>query len=221
MWELGSPDSYSEMFVSTDANATVSAAFDSILALVWDLENMQFVDSVDVDTALTEIEALFGLDDVQAAIHASFIEILAAWNAVKADYADMAQAVEDSVDGIVTEYDLLVDDKSHETSQKLIDIVNDIIAAQEESETIEGAKSELEGYLETVNTWINDENWDTVLEEVSNEVQDAYSVLTEDLEEGLPERVYPWAEAEEVPDNAFNFAASIATLVTSITVLSF
>jgi len=82
----------------------------------------------------------------------------------------MAQAVEDSVDGIVTEYDLLVDDKSHETSQKLIDIVNDIIAAQEESETIEGAKSELEGYLETVNTWINDENWDTVLEEVSNEV---------------------------------------------------
>ena len=41
---------------------------------------------------------------------------------------------------------------------------------EEESETIEGAKSELEGYLETVNTWINDENWDTVLEEVSNEV---------------------------------------------------
>ena len=82
----------------------------------------------------------------------------------------MAQAVEDSVDGIVTEYDLLVDDKSHETSQKLIDIANDIITAQEESETIEGAKSELEGYLETVNTWINDENWDTVLEEVSNEV---------------------------------------------------
>jgi len=82
----------------------------------------------------------------------------------------MAQAVEDSVDGIVTEYDLLVDDKSHETSQKLINIANDIIAAQEESETIEGAKSELEGYLETVNTWINDENWDTVLEEVSNEV---------------------------------------------------
>ena len=221
MWELGSPDSYSEMFVSTDANATVEAAFNSILALVWDLENMQFVDSVDVDTALTEIEALFGLDDVQAAIHASFIEILAAWNAVKADYADMAQAVEDSVDGIVTEYDLLVDDKSHETSQKLINIANDIIAAQEESETIEGAKSELEGYLETVNTWINDENWDTVLEEVSNEVQDAYSVLTEDLEEGLPESVYPWAEAEEVPDSAFNFAASIATLVTSITVLSF
>ena len=82
----------------------------------------------------------------------------------------MAQAVEDSVDGIVTEYDLLVDDKSHETSQKLINIANDIITAQEESETIEGAKSELEGYLETVNTWINDENWDTVLEEVSNEV---------------------------------------------------
>ena len=133
----------------------------------------------------------------------------------------MAQAVEDSVDGIVTEYDLLVDDKSHETSQKLINIANDIITAQEESETIEGAKSELEGYLETVNTWINDENWDTVLEEVSNEVQDAYSVLTEDLEEGLPERVYPWAEEEEVPDNAFNFAASIAALVTSITVLSF
>ena len=82
----------------------------------------------------------------------------------------MAQAVEDSVDGIVTEYDLLVDDESHETSQKLINIANDIITAQEESETIEGAKSELEGYLETVNTWINDENWDTVLEEVSNEV---------------------------------------------------
>ena len=51
----------------------------------------------------------------------------------------MAQAVEDSVDGIVTEYDLLVDDKSHETSQKLIDIANDILTAQEENETIEGA----------------------------------------------------------------------------------
>ena len=64
MWELGSEDSYSEMFVAYDANPTVSTAFDSILALVWDLETMEFVDSVDIDTALTEIEALFGLDDV-------------------------------------------------------------------------------------------------------------------------------------------------------------
>ena len=64
MWELGSEDSYSEMFVAYDANPTVSTAFDSILALVWDLETMEFVESVDIDTALTEIEALFGLDDV-------------------------------------------------------------------------------------------------------------------------------------------------------------
>ena len=64
MWELGGEDSYLEMFIAYDANPTVSTAFDSILALVWDLETMEFVDSVDIDTALTEIEALFGLDDV-------------------------------------------------------------------------------------------------------------------------------------------------------------
>ena len=52
----------------------------------------------------------------------------------------MVTTIEDSVDGIVTEYDALITDEIHETSNKLIDIVDEVITAVEESEEIQGEK---------------------------------------------------------------------------------
>lgn len=47
-----------------------------------------------------------------------------------------------------------------------------------------------------------------------------YDFATDEIAEGMPERTYPWEE-EEVPDNAFSFAASAAAVLASAAVLAF
>lgn len=51
----------------------------------------------------------------------------------------------------------------------------------------------------------------------------AYDFATDEIAEGMPERTYPWEEVEEeeVPDNAFSFAASAAAVLASAAVLAF
>ena len=77
--------------------------------------------------------------------------------------------------------------------------------------------------MDTLNGWIAQDDWTTVYDETLAEVQGAYDTLKTDLEEGLPEREYETEEDddEEVPDNAFSFAASAAALLASAAVLSF
>ena len=131
----------------------------------------------------------------------------------------MVTTIEDSVDGIVTEYDALITDEIHETSNKLIDIVDEVITAVEESDDIQDARDEASALMDTLNGMINTDDWDTVYAEATADVQGAYDVLKADLEEGLPERAYE--TEDEVPDNAFSFAASAAALLASAAVLSF
>ena len=197
-----------------------SAQVGAIMALVLDAETGEVVDPIDVDAILAEVETTFALSDVQTALALTFAQVLLAWEAIKDDVETMVTTVEGSVDGIVTEYDALITDEIHETSNKLIDIVDEVITAVEESEEIQGAKDEASGYMDTLNGWINQEDWNTVYDETLAEVQGAYDVLKTDLEEGLPEREYE-TEEEEVPDNAFSFAASVAALLASAAVLSF
>merc|ERR1712038_2113633 len=193
--------------------------YGAIMALVFNADTGELQDPLDVDAILAEVETTFALDDVQAALALTFAQVLLAWEAIKDDVETMVTTVEGSVDGIVTEYDALITDEIHETSSKLIDIVDEVITAVEESEEIQGAKDEASGYMDTLNGWINQEDWNTVYDETLAEVQGAYDVLKTDLEEGLPEREYE-TEEEEVPDNAFSFAASAAALLASA-VLSF
>ena len=176
---------------------------------------------IDVDAVLAEVETTFALSDVQAALADTFAQVLIAWNAISGDVETMVTTIEDSVDGIVTAYDDLITDEIHETSNKLIDIVDEVITAVEESEEIQGAKEEASGYMDTLNGWIAQDDWDTVYDETLAEVQGAYDVLKTDLEEGLPERAYETEDDDEVPDNAFSFAASAAALLASAAVLSF
>ena len=182
--------------------------------------DMTLKEELDLDALIPEIETLFGLSDTQAALAESFAQVLIGWNAVSGDIDTMVETIEDSVDGIVTEYDNLITDEIHETTNKLIDIVDEVITAVEESEEIQGAKEEASGYMDTLNGWIQQDDWDTVYAEATADVQGAYDVLKADLEEGLPERAYE-TEDDEVPDNAFSFAASAAALLASAAVLSF
>lgn len=145
----------------------------------------------------------------------------------------------------------MVDDQTHETSQKLLTIAGGVIDDIGESELLEDAYNEVEGYLDTANDWIGQDDWDTVYDEVLNEVEGVFNTIKDDIDEGLPEREYQEtteetteednesddefdgeappepeddlddAEFEEVPDSAFSFAASAAALLASVAVLSF
>ena len=192
----------------------------AILALVLDMDG-NVNETFDVDAILDEVETTFALSDVQAALANTFAQVLIAWEAIKGDVETMVDTIEGSVDGIVIAYDDLITDEIHETSNKLIDIVDEVITAVEESEEIQGAKDEASGYMDTLNGWIAQDDWDTVYNETLAEVQGAYDVLKSDLEEGLPERAYETEDDDEVPDNAFSFAASAAALLASAAVLSF
>ena len=196
-----------------------NAQYMAIMALVLD-DTGAPLETFDVDAIMAEVETTFALTDVQAALADTFAQVLIAWNAISGDVETMVTTIEDSVDGIVTAYDDLITDEIHETSNKLIDIVDEVITAVEESEEIQGAKEEASGYMDTLNGWIAQDDWDTVYDETLAEVQGAYDTLKTDLEEGLPERAYE-TEDEEVPDNAFSFAASAAALLASAAVLSF
>ena len=122
-----------------------------------DGDNLVFKDAEDLDVAaiMPEIETLFGLSDTQAALATIFAQVLVMWNTVSGDIDTMVETLEESVDGVVTEYDNLITDEIHETSNKLIDIVDEVITAIEESEEIQGAKDEATGYVDTFNGWIN------------------------------------------------------------------
>ena len=178
------------------------------------------VEDIDFSLLWPELETLFGFTATQTAMAEIFAEVLIAWNAISGDVDTMVETIEDGVDGIVTEYDNLITDEIHETSNKLIDIVDEVITAVEESDDIQDARDEASALMDTLNGMINTDDWDTVYAEATADVQGAYDVLKADLEEGLPERAYE-TEDEEVPDNAFSFAASAAALLASAAVLSF
>jgi len=177
------------------------------------------VEDIDFSLLWPELETLFGFTATQTAMAEIFAEVLIAWNAISGDVDTMVETIEDGVDGIVTEYDNLITDEIHETSNKLIDIVDEVITAVEESDDIQDARDEASALMDTLNGMINTDDWDTVYAEATADVQGAYDVLKADLEEGLPERAYE--TEDEVPDNAFSFAASAAALLASAAVLSF
>ena len=142
----------------------------AIMALVLDMETGEVKDPIDVDAVLAEVETTFALSDVQTALADTFAQVLLAWEAIEADVTTMVETIEGSVDGIVTEYDALITDEIHETSNKLIDIVDEVITAVEESEEIQGAKDEASGYMDTLNGWIAQDDWNTVYDETLAEV---------------------------------------------------
>ena len=140
----------------------------------------------------------------------------------------------------------MVDDETHQTSQKLMSIAGGVIDDIGENDLLEDAYTEVEGYLDTFNDWIGQEDWDTVYDEILDEVEGVFNTIKDDIDEGLPEREYQEtteednesddefdgeapepeddiddAEFEEVPDSAFSFAASAAALLASVAVLSF
>lgn len=144
MGEDGSSDvPYIAMFMGQGSDE-VNAAMGNIMAVILDDTGAPKAD-IDVQAVMTELETFFALDDVQSALAATFVEILAAWNAVKDDAAEVVQTIEDSFDGLVTGYDALVTDEIHETSQKLIDIVHEVITKIEDSESIQGALTNIKG----------------------------------------------------------------------------
>ena len=71
--------SYTEMFLG--GNEEVAAQFSLVAAAVVD-ENFEPLEEMDFDTFLTEAETLIGMTEVQAALAATFAEVLAAWNAI-------------------------------------------------------------------------------------------------------------------------------------------
>ena len=144
--------------------------FYAIYGLVLNLETGEVNDPIDVDALLAEVETTFALSDVQTALADTFAQVLLAWEAIEADVTTMVETIEGSVDGIVTEYDALITDEIHETSNKLIDIVDEVITAVEESEEIQGAKDEASGYMDTLNGWIAQDDWNTVYDETLAEV---------------------------------------------------
>ena len=144
MGEDGSSDvPYIAMFMGQGSDE-VNAAMGNIMAIILDDTGAPKAD-IDVQAVMTELETFFALDDVQSALAATFVEILAAWNSVKDDAAAIVQTIEDSFDGLVTGYDALVSDEIHETSQKLIDIAHDVITDIEDSESIQGALTDIKG----------------------------------------------------------------------------
>ena len=94
----------------------------------------------------------------------------------------------------------MVDDQTHETSQKLLTIAGGVIDDIGESELLEDAYNEVEGYLDTANDWIGQDDWDTVYDEVLNEVEGVFNTIKDDIDEGLPEREY----VEEESDDEFS-----------------
>ena len=62
-------------------NEDVAAQFSLVAAAVVD-ENFEPLEEMDFDTFLTEAETLIGMTEVQAALAATFAEVLAAWNAI-------------------------------------------------------------------------------------------------------------------------------------------
>ena len=62
-------------------NEEVAAQFSLVAAAVVD-ENFEPLEEMDFDTFLTEAETLIGMTEVQAALAATFAEVLAAWNAI-------------------------------------------------------------------------------------------------------------------------------------------
>ena len=77
--------------------------------------------------------------------------------------------------------------------------------------------------MDTVNEWIGQDDWNTVYDEYTDLYTEYWTEVKADIEGGLPEREYTeeGSEGEEVPDNAFSFAASAAALLASAAVLSF
>ena len=113
------------------------------------------VEDIDLSLLMPEIETLFGFSATQTAMADIFAEVLIAWNAISGDVDTMVETIEDSVDGIVTEYDNLITDEIHETSNKLIDIVDEVITAVEESDDIQDARDEASAVMDTLNGWIS------------------------------------------------------------------
>ena len=103
----------------------------------------------------------------------------------------------------------MVDDQTHETSQKLLTIAGGVIDDIGESELLEDAYNEVEGYLDTANDWIGQDDWDTVYDEVLNEVEGVFNTIKDDIDEGLPEREY----VEEESDDEFSDDESEAELI--------
>jgi len=86
MGEDGSSDvPYIAMFMGQGSDE-VNAAMGNIMAIILDDTGVPKAD-IDVQAVMTELETFFALDDVQSALAATFVEILAAWNAVKDDAA--------------------------------------------------------------------------------------------------------------------------------------
>ena len=103
----------------------------------------------------------------------------------------------------------MVDDQTHETSQKLLTIAGGVIDDIGESELLEDAYNEVEGYLDTANDWIGQDDWDTVYDEVLNEVEGVFNTIKDDIDEGLPEREY----VEEESDDEFSDEESEGELI--------
>ena len=74
--------------------------------------------------------------------------------------------IEDSIDDIKREYDAMVDDETHETTQKLMSIAVGVIDDIGESNLLEDAYNDVEGHLDTFNGWIDQDNWDTVYDDI-------------------------------------------------------
>jgi len=86
MGEDGSSDvPYIAMFMGQGSDE-VNAAMGNIMAIILDDTGAPKAD-IDVQAVMTELETFFALDDIQSALAATFVEILAAWNAVKDDAA--------------------------------------------------------------------------------------------------------------------------------------
>ena len=167
------------------------AQLQDLAATVIDPDTEEFVDNFDIDATLDEFETTLGMSEAQDALLAAATEILNAWSAVKQNFQQSSSAIfEDSIDDIKREYDAMVDDQTHETTQKLMSIAVDVIDDIGESDLLEDAYNDVEGYLDTFNGWIDQDNWDIVYNDIVEEVEFVSNSIRSELEEGLPERLY-------------------------------
>ena len=200
--------------------------FGNVMAQVIDAETGGVVASIDQDALKDAIATFFAQTDNEAALAATMAEILNAWNAVKEDAESMVDTRLAAWDNAIAEYDAVIDDETHKTSTKLFAITNEIIEQTAENEDMQTVKRKAKNSMVTVNEWINQDDWDTVYDEYTDLYNEYWTEVKADIEGGLPEREYAEeeegdAEGEEVPDNAFSFAASAAALLASAAVLSF
>ena len=62
-------------------NEKVAAQFFIVTAAIFD-QNFAPLEEMDIDTFLTEAKILIGMTEVQAALAATFAEVLAGWDAI-------------------------------------------------------------------------------------------------------------------------------------------